>query len=96
MEWSSFAFLIGNLAGAVLKRRPEFNNKFIPAAIFVVMFLTQFLAGAGHPVVPTASGSELQLAGFFDWKIVAEFIAALKQTAYAVLLHQLQKQFRRA
>lgn len=102
-DWSSLMFLVGNLVGAIIKRQPNtvalFRDKLIPYWIFVAMLAGQFISGTG--IAPQATtvpvpgaGDTLSLAWLIPMFWVP-FIGALKQTAIAVLLHQLTKQAKR-
>ena len=99
-DWSSLMFLVGNLVGAIIKRRPNsvaiFRDKLIPYWIFVAMLVGQFIAGVAitpQATTPSPGGAAdtLSLAWFIPMFWVP-FLGALKQTAIAVLLHQLTKQ----
>lgn len=46
---------IAVLVGLWLKRKPWFNNKFIPIASFVLAFITRVLAGLGVGPAPEAT-----------------------------------------
>jgi len=97
-DWTQLSFIIGNLVGALIKGRPNlgiWKDKYIPAAIFVVMLVVQFLNAAlqaatqpATPVVP----AEFALAGFSLGKIGLLFWEAFKQAGIAVLLNQGVKQ----
>jgi hypothetical protein len=64
MEWTYFAFLIGNLVGILVKHKTDWNNKLIPAVIYIVQVAVRFAAGlelGGEPGEP-----EVAMAGFWD------------------------------
>ena len=97
-DWTQLSFIVGNLVGALIKARPNlgiWKDKYIPAAIFVVMLIVQFLnaalqAATQAPVVVPAG--DFALAGFGLGKIGLLFWEAFKQAGIAVLLNQAAKQ----
>lgn len=102
INWSSFAFLIGNVIGAIIKSRPNtvaiFRDKLIPGWIFISMLAVQFVKGAFPDVPiepPPAETGQMSTVLNLAWAIPAFFspvLEALKQTAFAIFLHQLKKQ----
>ena len=91
MEWQNLSFLIGNIAGYILKRQPWYDNKFIPGAVFVVAMLTQFLKGVGVPgVVPSAMLAGVSLGATLPLVLWG----ALTDTIAAVGFHSILKNFK--
>jgi len=102
MDWSNITFILGNVLGAWIKKRPNtstlWKDKYIPGWIFVSQLVAQFIAGLFPPTVPEphamvhAHGVALAFSlGAFS-PFVHLLWNAFKQTAIAVFLNQLKKQ----
>lgn len=82
-----YSWLLGNAIGFALKKWNKFNNKFIPAAIFVFNVIFHALASLGAtPVLPSAG---LML---FVWTGLGTILLqGAVDTAKAVALHTIAK-----
>lgn len=83
MDLTSLTFLLGNLVGLFLKRKPEFANKYIPLVVLGVNLVLNFLKGAGVETAHAAEG--VVLASLWS-SLGATAWAILKQTLIDTLL----------
>lgn len=84
MDWTSLAFMIGNLLGLYLKRQAWYANRYIPGALLALNILIQLLLGTG---VPVARAETLAHAGLWGslWPVV---LNAVIDTLKAIGLYE--------
>ena len=95
--WTGIGSILALVFGLILKKvqaqNPAFKDKYLIPAIYVLTWLLNLLKDNIPPVAPT-TGEPLAMAAVFALSLpnwMAPFVAALKQTALAVLYHRLYK-----
>lgn len=95
--------VVALIGGWLLKKWPQFPNKFIPIATLVVSIVTQFInyftgQPAIVPVIPAPAdstvalvGTQIATAGLFDSGLLKAVIAAIAQWVLTDKTYETQK-----